>query len=245
MNKTSCNVIFVYSLLLVDLLVNITDNLLSPANQPKDASNNTVGQPKTISDIVFVIIMVQILAIVIVILDLIFHFFQISDRVMEYAFMEAKNKSQNSRNPFQVRPMKQREAMKLVLDKYWWSLLVGMFYLVLTIMLQIVKFDPIWHAKPTMANGNSRHFDELRMEIKDMVMEPNSLTLIKSEPETTNLVLSEQNLLPIILLLIHKLVSTCYYVSFVVVYRATPNQMINRIFGINNNNNSGHQSRVT
>lgn len=234
MNRTSCNVLFVYSLLVIDLIVNIIDNLLSvPVNQSNSQAFDQ--QRRLISNVVFIIVMVQIVAIICIIFDLIVHFFNISDLIKDNAWgEESKISSAISRRA----PMPQRLALKLVLDKYWWSLLVGLFYLILTIILQIVRLDPTWHLR--VQTGKSE-FNEIKSKLVKMNMDEldipiNKEIIIKTadsigkEPETTSLSLSELNLLPIMLILIHKLVSTCYYVSFLVVYRASPNQMVNRIF---------------
>lgn len=172
MQKASYNVLFVYTLLIVDLVINVSDKLL-------------YQQPQTL---VFSIVLLQICAIIIVVVDLVLHFFDTSDQVRQIVWFTFQKGS----------PMPQRTALKLVLDKYWWSLVVGLLYLVLTIILQLIRLDLRWRRKML---GSYMEF------------------------------------IPVTVLLAHKLMSTCYYVSLVVICRATPNQMITRIF--NNKTSSG------
>lgn len=188
MQKTSYNVLFVYSLLVADLVINVSDKLLYPPQTTSEISKSA-----------FLVVLLQICAILIVVIDLVLHFFHISDRVRQFAWFQSSKSPLNSQAP-----MPQRTALKLVLDKYWWSLVVGLLYLVLTIILQLIRLDRRWHMK--------------------VIEEPSAST---KGGTSINVY---KNLIPIFVLLAHKLMSTCYYVSFVVIYRATPNQMINRIF---------------
>lgn len=264
MFKTSLNVIFVYSLLVVDLLVNITDNLLQPSNL--NLKNNS-----DISLSSFIIVLIQIIAIICVIIDLVLHFFQASDQVRQCAWFQkcrdAKGaQNRNYRGNNDQCPMPQREALKLVLDKYWWSLVVGCLYLVLTIVLQIYRLDLNLHDRLTSSEADIR--DEVTSTKAFITNEPASILdshlLTKGDiyhslvsEKITNPIEAEgissggtgddkrgprqRCLLPIIVLLIHKLMSTCYYVSFVVVYRASPSQMVNRI--LVGNKNYHHQAK--
>lgn len=184
MQKTSYNVLFVYALLIVDLVINVSDKLLYPPQTTEDISKSA-----------FSVVLLQICAILVVVIELVLHFFYISDQVRQFAWFQYTKSSTSPRAP-----MPQRIALKLVLDKYWWSLVVGILYLVLTIILQLIRLDPRWHVRTL-----------------DPSTEGNSMNVYN-------------NFIPIIVVLAHKLMSTCYYVSFVVIYRATPNQMINRIF---------------
>lgn len=243
MQKTSYNVIFVYSLLVVDLLVNIADKLI-PSTYIEHTSHK-----KQISGIAFSIVIIQIFSILCVVINLVLHFFDASDQVRQFAWHHhcAGKDDGTSRS---ATSMPQRAALKLVLDKYWWSLLVGVLYLVVTIVLQIVRLDPSWNysalnAKLTAFNETSSNFSSLRLGLNEQTV-PVDPVLVAEEhfSETSSARYEPQpaedysdvaqatssNLLPIIVLLIHKLMSTCYYVSFVVVYRATPNQILARIF---------------
>lgn len=251
MQKTSYNVIFVYSLLVVDLLVNIADKLVPSTH------TDPISRHREINKTAFLIVLVQIIAIFCVIADLVLHFFDASDQVRQFAW-ENHSKIKNDNKLFQVNPMPQRIALKLVLDKYWWSLLVGVSYLVVTIILQIVRLDPSWHYNALNSNlqmsspieeipKENKMFDELKMDINEQTIPAEGSVLI-SEVRVPNgagkagydnddystsdvqAATDSSNLLPIVVLIIHKLMSTCYYVSFVVVYRATPSQILSRIF---------------
>lgn len=248
MQNTSYNVIFVYSLLAIDLLVNIADKLV-PSTHIDHASRH-----REISNTAFLIVLVQIIAIFCVVIDLVLHFFQASDLVRQFAW-EHKTKIPDTKNasPAEPIPMPQRTALKLVLDKYWWSLLVGVLYLVVTIILQIVRLDPNWHYSALNSNllasnesWTTRGFDgsssSLRMDVNEQTVPVDSVLIAEEHllgASTKSDAADEYsdvttatggNLLPIIVLVIHKLMSTCYYVSFVVVYRATPSQILSRIF---------------
>jgi len=225
MRKIPLNVVFVYCLLAIDLFVNLTDNLPSPTKQESH-------REQTISFSTSIIFVVQIAAIFCVMVDLVLHFFNASDQVRQ--FHECRDEK-NAKLPFSsVAPMPQRVALKLVLDRYWWSLLVGSSYLVLTIILQIVRLDPIWnheggassllatHSRLTSStvhpvDGNDAHRVEKLNDNK--ILQENSST-------TQEDLAVEGNLLPVFVLLVHKLTSTFYYVSVVVVYRATSNQIV-------------------
>ena len=315
MFKTSHNVLFVYSLLLIDLLVNISDNLIpAPSYLARNVTNNELEL--IISPWTFTIFIIQIIAIICVVIDLVVYFFNVSDQVKQIACLlieseaqigatpsnEALQKSdhQASNEPAQVQwatqtqsqpncrqaqqqiiPMPQRVALKLVLDKYWWSLLVGLIYLVLTIILQIVRLDPSWHhnqahlmqqaskAGQPLASENLIQLDtspdlmfalfgkqdadkpaaaETRVGPGSLLADQredrgNLLAADSSLHEDLQLIAgnnhrgpnrdANMSLVPVLIVLIHKLMSTCYYVSFVVVYRATTSQMVNRILFIN------------
>lgn len=252
MQKTSYNLIFVYGLLVVDLLVNITDNLFSASRHHGDGTT-----------IMFVIVLIQIISIICVVIDLVLHFFETSDQVRKFAWNQRCRAGSEIVRVGDVCPMPQRLALKLVLDKYWWSLLVGLLYLVLTIILQTVRLDPSWHNhRSSVVAVKANLMDEalvdesifgrnlLERENHGILSEmSNSITSKLPSPEAVpsasnpNLAASTTNinLLPIIVLLIHKLMSTCYYVSFVVVYRANPSQMVNRILFVNKS--AHHQIR--
>lgn len=262
MNQISYNVTLVYSLLVIDLLVNISDNVVAPSHKP---IRNIGSKPETPDNsLAFTIYIVQIVAIITVIVDLMWHFLNVSDQVRQFAYL-AVNKNHNNK-PFEARsPIPQRLALKLVLDKYWWSLLVGLSYLVLTIILQIVRLDPTWHHyEPVYAGNLTQHgrmlSDQLQYYNEAYERDPASTATTLSNdlgtkiPETATITTIEppilrsfngralsndqtkasanitMNLVPTLILLVHKLVSTCYYISFVVVYRLQPNQMVHRIF---------------
>lgn len=245
MYKISFNIIFVYGLLILDLLINVTDNLISPTIQ----TFNSIKVVKTINNTVFVIVLVQIFSIICVILNLILHFFQVSDKVREFAWLKLCEKDDRK---LLFKPMSQKIALSLVLNKYWWSLLVGFFYLVLTIILQIIRLDSSWHFKQSSTKFLSSSLHLINQDdgtirnqnIDEMIINStnNSLLIgassIMNPTQTTTLNLDLSN----IIILIHKLVSTCYYVSFLVVYRSTPNQMINRIFSTKANSTTTSNS---
>ena len=311
MLNTSYNVIFVYSLLVLDLLINITDNLLPLNYQAVDKGT-----------VAFTIVIIQIVAIVCVVVDLLLHFFETSDKVRQVAWLRERQQQEDTNDhkkkataadEFQFIPMPSRVALKLVLDKYWWSLLVGSSYLVLTIILQIVRLDPSWHTQHNTAAGgiyNRANFDDHTLSVSSLFLgrssieaelqptngnEPPSPLLLNSSLPTENSnelhlstsapsnkprdyvslvwpstllptatkqqtsasefattgnrrmavttarrIRSTSSFLPIFVLLLHKLMSTCYYVSFVVVYRASPSQMLNRIL-FTTGNGAGHK----
>lgn len=262
MYKASWTVIFVYSLLVIDLLINITDNLLPShssvsggyyfTSEPQLAENKansirrsasglgveqkptfryvtatnisdgTSQSTNTIGSLTFATFIVQILAIVCVVASLLLHFFEVADQLRQSAWLLLIGRQQElpsnrrashgicfTSTKSNVAPMPLRIALKLVLERYWWSLLVGLMYLVLTIILQIAKLNQ------SLTRG---HFLITKTQITSH----------------SNGQLDWRRALPIAIVLIHKLTSTCYYVSFVVVYRATPGQMVNRILSVYN-----------
>lgn len=242
MQKPSSNIIFIYSLLIVDLLVNITDNLLSPTLSSQDAP-----QRESISTLSISIIIVQVVAVICVIINLVLHFFEASDQVRRLAWLQQcsgiKDGLVNLRNP-----MPQRVALKLVLDRYWWSLVVGLLYLVLTIILQIVRLDSSLYRSDgstagldssTMSDGrttkrvqDSANYQNSRSSSAKITFGNEDNLFEAAELYHSSFVsgsYSLRNLLPTLVLLIHKLISTCYYVSFVVVYRISPCHMGSRI----------------
>lgn len=269
MQKTSCNVIFVYILLVVDLGVNIIDNLLSSLPKSVFSYNN---HHEYINKLAFTLVVIQILAIIFVVVDLALYLLEIAEKVRQFAWLQQCNDGEVIETKTNAKfPMPQRLALKLVLDKYWWSLMVGLLYLVLTIILQIVRLDPSWHPgtslPPSLGRENSAKNDDrvgknLRMDPSELIVtnyhsesalnnnnnydsvKPTMIsnddltvepTMVPINKPMTRANLEqdfrlEDSLPPIMFLLIHKLLSTCYYVSFVVMYRATPNQMMNRIF---------------
>lgn len=237
MQKVSTNIVFIYSLLIVDLLVNITDNLLSPAIASQDT-----GKHGSISILSFAIVIIQVVAIICVIINLVLHFFEASDQVRHLSWSQ---KCCNShRSSASCEPMPQRVALKLVLDRYWWSLVVGLLYLVLTIILQIVRIDSSI-LKPDIVTGTtekSLYEEELNTDkssYQNLRSLHDEIALAGSEkpPGSAEIYHSSfalgsysfRNLLPTLVLLIHKLISTCYYVSFVVVYRTSPSNMGSRV----------------
>lgn len=263
MYEISYNIVFVYCLLIIDLIINITDHLLDATTTVVVATNDVQVDPKQSKDInsvAFIVVIIQIFAIISVVTDLVLHFFQVSDQVCQFAMLQlcqrnSANAGQGSREKnSQKIPMPQRIALKLVVEKYWWSLLVGLLYLVLTIILQIIRLSPDWkHHRGNLNNGkliallNSdiSGVDDLKVSHHNLRMDKNEF-IVNSEEESIVEDLGmhntgsgsndkafsslNKNLLPVIILLIHKLMSTCYYVSFVVVYRATLSQKVNRIF---------------
>lgn len=266
MYTISYNIIFVYCLLTTDLLINITDHLLTTTTVV--ASTNSVQLDsrleREISGIAFIIVIIQIFAIFCIVINLALHLFQVSDQVRQFAWLQPCQNTLNSAGHSLIEnkpkkiietPMPQRIALKLVLEKYWWSLLVGLLYLVLTIILQIIRLDPTWHYdRGNLNNGkllsllnNDMSFAGGDLRVSNNLRMASNLNMIgASEDESTGGDVEEhntgsdndnktlyslnKNLLPVIILLIHKLMSTCYYVSFVVVYRATPTQKVHRIF---------------
>lgn len=245
---------------MLDLLINITDQLLIPPATVKSQHHLN----KDLDSVVFIIFLIQIFAIVCVLIDLILHFFQASDQVQQFAWHSQHNFSDGFNQHLNDRaPLPQRVALKLVLDKYWWSLLVGLLYLVLTIILQIIRLDSSLNYQHLDNANISRavmnltvESDKLatskssanlfRMDMSELFINSNGVFNLDHEsplrPRTTGTDVNEKfydgdetgstpnSVLQILVLLVHKLMSTCYYVSFVVVYRATPNQMMNRIF---------------
>lgn len=250
MYKFSYNVIFVYGLLVVDLIINITDHLLTTtATNQTSIVQSDFNQRGEINSIAFIVVIIQIFAIFCVVIDLVLHFFQVADQVRQFAWVQlcqdrrvASSETINKSQRLIESPMPQRIALELVLKKYWWSLLVGLLYLVLSIILHIIRLDPIWHYRGSVNNGKLLSLLDAESSTNNLRMATNEL-IINSEMASKDESLAReatrgiemfsslnQNLLPVIVLLLHKLMSTCYYVSFVVVYRATPSQMVNRIF---------------
>lgn len=251
MYKISYNVTFVYCLLVVDLLINMTDHLIPPT-QP-----NLIHGGRDIDSLVFSIVIIQVFAILSVVVDLVLHFFQASDQIIQLARLESCNSSGKPINS----PMPQRIGLKLVLDKYWWSLFVGLMYLVLTIILQIIRLDPSWHnggrtyssmrlVNLTTDYIDSKKSDSLKMDNNEMIVSSaeadafeddklsKSTGISSSNEGNMSDIQSTYNFLPVLILLVHKLMSTCYYVSFVVVYRVSSNSMVNRMFAANKSQQS-------
>jgi len=254
MNQMSKNVAFVYSLLIIDLLVNIADNVVSTNH-----ISRIFDRAESATRVAFMIYIIQVFAIIIVVLNLIWHFLNISDKVEQSSYLVVRS-THKSRVTFTNRPLPHRLALKLVLDKYWWSLLVGALYLVLTIILQIIRLDSAWHLQETAVFRNLRQSQYVtghraRLQYYNEAFERNptakdhqenslNVTMIGNElltnmlKTTTPLPPREKNrdddqmfknLVPIMIILVHKLVSTCYYISFVVIYRLQPSQMVNRV----------------
>lgn len=240
MHKTSSNIIFIYSLLIVDLLVNITDNLLSPTIASQDAQ-----QHESISKLSISIIIVQVVAVICVIINLVLHFFEASDQVRRLAWLQQCSGTNDGLVNL-GNPMPRRVALKLVLDRYWWSLVVGLLYLVLTIILQIVRLDSSLYRSDSLitSSDSSSISSGTTKKMQDLTDYQNwrssaKITLGNEDKlfEAAELYHSSfvsgsyslRNLLPTVVLLIHKLISTCYYVSFVVVYRISPSHMGSRI----------------
>lgn len=270
MYTISYNIIFVYCLLITDLLINITDHLLTTTTVVASTKSVQLDSrhEREISGIAFIVVIIQIFAIFCIVINLVLHLFQISDQVRQFAWLQLCQNTRSSANHSLIErkpqrlietPMPQRIALKLVLEKYWWSLLVGLLYLVLTIILQIIRLDPIWHhdrenlnsgkllsllnsdmsivgGDLPVSNNLRMASDELSLKL-DIVGSGDEFMIGDGEEHNTGsyndnktLYSLNKNLLPVIILLIHKLMSTCYYVSFVVVYRATPTQKLHRIF---------------
>lgn len=270
MYEISYNIIFVYFFLIIDLIINITDHLLTASTAVLTTTNDVQVESqhlRDISSVAFIVVIIQIFAIICVVIDLVLHFFQVSDQVQQFSWFQICQRTcvgdehgsrDNKSNGAIETPMPQRIALKLVLEKYWWSLLVGLLYLVLTIILQIIRLDPSWqHHRGSLNNGklialmNSDisgigdlqvSHQNLRMDSSEFILnsevsssEDESITkdsrIHDGESVKDKTLFSlNKNFLPVIVLLIHKLMSTCYYVSFVVVYRATLNQKVTRIF---------------
>ena len=282
MYQTSKNVLFVYGLLLIDLLVNITDNLLPSRGkqnyyllvQALPNGARSFRRMSIISSFAFATILIQILAIICVVISLALRFFDVADRIRQAAWLvlRKRNSSENqngqtnglelidsneiNRGSYQngslnVVPMPQRTALKLVLDRYWWSLVVGLTYLVLTIILQINKINsqrwPMSGLIETSASVAHRPGESLLIGTQT----PRAVHIVQDLNEEAQLAqvppglgaLNDGNMTTILLVLIHKLMSTCYYVSFVVVYRASPVQMVNRILFVTDKQLAAGKSR--
>lgn len=121
-------------------------------------------------------------------------------------------------------------SIKLVIDRYWWALVVAISYLVLSMCLQIVKFE----TDITLSENVGKLFENENDYVT--VLEKN-ITILKSMDHERRFLDSspdlrhqdEQIWLPVFISMSHKLMSTCYYVSFVVIYRLTPAQIKDRI----------------
>lgn len=212
MSTRLCNIVFVYTLLVIDLLINITQNLFSPFR----ANSFHI---RDIDSFAFAIVVIQIIAILCVIIDLILYLYHAADKLCQYYWAQLqKATSVSAMSCF----LPQRMALKLVLDKYWWSLLVGAIYLVLTIILQIIRLNPEWQYSVTSNDFNSslppvdkENGSELLSALEELKN--------RSSPDYD---IFKQNLIPVAVLLAHKLTSTCYYVSFFVVYKTSPDQVM-------------------
>lgn len=237
--------------MLIDLLVNIFDHLLLKYERCLTGA-----------------FLIQDLAIACALISLMVHFLNISDQVRISSrahFLDvylnskedgAKLLDLNKLNQH-LALIPQRIALKLVLDKYWWSMFVGFLYSVLTLISQISKLDSLeyehgyQHRQTTVMepfrdgsvlkenlttiNNNS----ELIKLADSFKLAPNTLAFKEFSTETkldTNkdpgdLVISTStSTYSILLLLLHRIVSTCYYVSFLVMYRISPNHIVNRLF---------------
>lgn len=275
--ESSYNQVMVYSLLLIDLVINISDDLLLPSSRDWMMAVSESKNQINVNNYQFVIIIIRIIAIICVIGCLILHFLEVSDKVRQIAWLEyleendelERNIMESSKGKSRITPLPRRIALKLVVDKYWWSLLVGLSYLVLTIILQIVQLQQYNFRRPLLEpnvigeklssrtiiekeNDYNQIYDQdgeisgkLRMQLSELVVNQSSYstkllqsTRIGAEgPDNRRfkfrgyLESVRQHSIPqTLLLLVHKLTSTFYYISFVVVYRATPNQIMNRIF---------------
>lgn len=102
-------------------------------------------------------------------------------------------------------------SIKLVIDRYWWSLVVAISYLILSLCLQIVRIESGLSVTETMDNKRKVEY------------------VTNQEKVEENFQQHEQIWMPILISMLHKLMSTCYYVSFVVIYRLTPDQIKERI----------------
>lgn len=281
----SYNVLLVYSLLFVDLLINITDNLL-PKPSYVSINNQTSQLEFVVSSWAFTVFIIQIVSIVCVISSLFLHLFNVSDQVKQVAQLKSAQAVEvDSWQPeygapsgIRLIPITQRLALKLVLDKYWWSLLVGLSYLVLSAILQIIRLDPSWHNdirqlfEQASVQKNINLNERLPTSRRESWTDTKNLAVLVADPEVSrhetqisrdglnittddgfNLsttwnvsdsVTLNMNLIPVLIILVHKLMSTCYYVSFVVVYRASTNQMVNRIlFPVNGIGSGGNGKR--
>lgn len=226
MFKLSCNVVLVYTLLVVDLLINVFNNLISPTAQldlPFRLGSST-------RDLAFIIVLVQISANVFVAADLALYFLSISDKVKQHAWSQQERTESHG----QEAPMPQRRALKLVLDRYWWSLVVSLTYLVTSIELHLIRFNASLHTQAKVSESRENTHSPLRMELQVHTVESGSMASsdrensIWSSTESENS-FEDSNLLPMLLLLFHKLLSTCYYISLVVICRAQTSQIVGRI----------------
>lgn len=282
MSQFSYNTTFVYSLLVLDLLINITDNVVAPNKQDGKIAQTTL-----------IILVIQILANLAVVIHLVVHLFNVSDQVRQHIWIATmtKGKHPNKNNPNYNVQIPQRVALKLVLGKYWWSLQIGIMYLVLTIILQIVRLDPVWHFYEQQSSSIRTNrplevspvfYNSLQSYNEAYERDPTSTTtslpddlsvsstssfeskldelLASTTVSSTKRPLFEfgnnmpplkgsesvikmgRSLIPLLVLLTHKLVSTCYYISFVVIYRLQPSQMIHRILYNHQQQHNGNNS---
>lgn len=229
MVKLSYNVIFVYTLLAVDLLINVANSFLYPA-QISSLPHKFGGVTE---DFAFTIVLVQIFANLCIVFDLILYFFSISDEVKQYASAQAKLLKHNTEHQESILPLPQRQALKLVLDRYWWSLVVSLTYLVLSIEIHLIRLDSSWRTKAKVSDVSENTHESLRMNFQVNTIENESMAssdLKQSIWSDSDGAVNDSNLFPIVVVLVHRLLSTCYYISLVVIYRAQTSQLVNRIF---------------
>lgn len=306
--RNQLNVLLIYSLLIIDLFVNISDKLIPAHYWLEDEDEDQIDQTKRgqedkktqvrmvqISGLAFIVVISQITSIVCVIINLIFHFLKASDELSLNAVIEeVVNINENKSSKLEEEEEKEAKklklaetqikhayreengqslpmstALKLIIDHYWWSLIVGLFYLVLTIIMQIVRLDTVWldrsfsnGKQTTLAalHGPVASYEEKNENVFTSVSTTNtfsssrddSLTRLDTMIDNVHKInqyeinnhdktyhhlplMSKQHhnhnisWLPIIVSVFHKLLSTCYYVSLVVIYRVTPKQMKDRI----------------
>lgn len=219
---------------MIDLFVNITDELIPPWSPEFKQSG------RQINSVAFILVLIQVTSIMCAVLSLISQLFDASDLLIKHATLKVcKDDDNHPETPKLILRSKipYRSAMKLVLDKYWWSLVVGSSYMVITIILQIVRLDPSWHDSSLLSDGlgsppkfrGSKGTDPW-MNVQDTphsaVFDIYRDTRLAEAGEFRD---HNSGWIPIFISMFHKLMSTCYYVTFVVINRTLPRQMMSRI----------------
>lgn len=244
MSQLTSKALFIYVLLSIDLFVNITDELIAPRKLVTHTS-----PIEDVNNMAFVLVLIQIASILCAVSSLISHFLEAADQVIQRAVLIPCNGSHTDaiqQSPLRGVQLPRRSALKLVVDKYWWSLLVGSSYVVLTIILQIIRLDPDWHHRPKlMSHVSFPESSHANLSVADFLLDSREILQRENynghrdhiisgrygsgENDNVSGDQSETTWMSIMVSMFHKLISTCYYVTFVVINRTSPKQMTTRI----------------
>lgn len=231
----------VYILLLLDLIINISGQF-----------NVTGGSQGNISTLAFTIVVLQLAGLLCLTLIVVARFFKAADEIIQNArYRESLSKGRHVTVTYTIVPL--RAALRLVLDKFWWSLAAGTVYIVVTLILQIVRLDPTWQSttastelrQPIDRLDNWRDDSEaaslrsyVTPEYQDSAAtrQPIDITSTSGAHQTWNATdhQDKPSWLPVVVLFAHKLMSTCYYVSVIVVNRMSSRHIISQVLNVKN-----------
>lgn len=231
--------LFIYILLTVDLFVNVSDKpLYSVLAETQDESSKGIYRLVAIT-----LELVQLLTIMCVVLIILLHLFEATDKVIQHGALQIykdDTNCQSGSDPILDYELSQKLALKLVLKRYWWSLSIGIAYLVVTIIIRFVKFDTLDDSARSQIvssrNDEDVHIESLRSNLKSW----NSYEEFKSSREDVTLTSPEfidqkgsnqTNIswISLIISIFHKLLSTIYYITTIIIIRTTPENMMKGI----------------